>query len=351
MLLDMISVIVPAYNVASYIRDCVNSIISQSYKNLEVIIVDDGSSDDTNMIIQEMMKTDDRIRYIYQSNQGVSAARNRGLEEAKGEFITFVDADDLITTFFFEQGIRFLKTNGLDCILGQTKFIYDPLIESNNNIAKQNTEVEIYEQDGLLLYEKKVLSNGIVGDKLLDGTFTSGPVCKIFRYKLVEKIRFNTDLIRGEDVIFNLELMGGCIRVGVSKQIWYLYRQNCFSVTKQYNPEVLKSTLFFIEKLYCMYSDRYNMIPFLQVRTIKQIYGALQIGPCSSKSPLSRTQQIMEIKSILTARVIAEIISYKYKKVSFPGSITDKIFFILAKYHLYSCFYGMINVYKKMKKR
>lgn len=350
MLSDMISVIVPAYNVASYIRDCINSIISQSYKNLELIIVDDGSSDDTNMIIQEMMQTDDRIRYIYQSNQGVSAARNRGIEEAKGEFITFVDADDLITTFFFEQGIKLLKTSELDCILGQTKFVYNPLLESHNN-GELNSEVEIYEQDGLILYEKKVLSNGIVGDELLDGTFTSGPVCKIFRYELVERIRFNTNLIRGEDVIFNLELTGGCRRVGVSKQIWYLYRQNCKSVTKQYNPEVLKSTLTFIEKLYCMYSGRYNMIPFLQVRTIKQIYGALQIGPCSSKSPLSRTQQITEIKSIFTAEVITKIISYKNKKFYFPGSITDKIFFLFAKYHLYSCFYGMINIYKKMKKK
>ena len=351
MVSDMISVIVPAYNVALYIQDCVNSIISQSYKKIEVIIIDDGSSDDTNMIIQKIIQRDDRVRCIYQSNQGVSAARNRGIEEAKGEYITFVDADDYITTFFFERGITFLKMNELDCVLGQTQFVYDSLPDHFNTNMLQNSEVKIYEQKGLVLYQKKVLSNGIVGDELLDSTFTSGPVCKIFRYELVEKVRFNTDLIRGEDVIFNLELISKCSRVGVTRQTWYLYRQNCMSVTKQYNPDVLQSMMLFIEKLFCMYGDKNDLLPFLQVRTIKQIYGALLIGPCSPKSPLNKNQQIMEIKSILTTDVIGKILSYNYKLFSLPGSILDKLFYWLAKHRLYFCFLGMISVYRIIKKK
>ncbi len=351
MVSGLISVIVPAYNVAPYIQDCINSIISQTYKKLEVIIVDDGSSDDTYSIIREMIQIDDRIRYIYQNNQGVSAARNRGIEESKGEFIAFVDADDWLTTFFFEEGIRLLRAHDLDCILGQTQFVHDSSLVSNKIISLYDSKVEIYEKEGLVLYEKKVLSNGIVGDDLLDETFTSGPVCKIIRYETLEKLRFNTNLIRGEDVVFNLELTRRCRRIGVSNETWYLYRQNDKSVTKQYNPKVLQSTIALIETLYRMYNDRCNMIPFLQVRVIKQIYGALLIGPCSSRSPLNRDQQIIEIKNLFLTDLMKKILSSSNNQFSFPGSIIDKFFFWLAKHHLYYCFYSMLCIYKKIKNK
>ena len=94
--LPLISVIIPVYRVEKYLRQCVNSVISQTYTNLEIILVDDGSPDGSGKICDEYIIRDKRVRVIHQANQGLSAARNAGLEIAKGDFIGFVDSDDYI---------------------------------------------------------------------------------------------------------------------------------------------------------------------------------------------------------------------------------------------------------------
>ena len=90
-----VSVIVPVYNVEKYIKKCVESLINQEYRNFEIILINDGSVDNSGMIIDEMSLRDDRIKVIHQKNQGVSAARNVGISFSKGEYITFVDGDEI----------------------------------------------------------------------------------------------------------------------------------------------------------------------------------------------------------------------------------------------------------------
>lgn len=98
-----ISVIVPAYNVEKYIEECVGSIIDQSYKNIEIIIVDDGSTDKTGTICDKIAKTNDRIKVIHQNNQGLSVARNNGIKAAFGDFISLVDGDDIVEDDFLQS--------------------------------------------------------------------------------------------------------------------------------------------------------------------------------------------------------------------------------------------------------
>lgn len=89
-----VSVIIPVYNVETYISKCISSVIEQNYKNIEIILIDDGSQDSSGKILDEYEKKDDRITVIHQKNKGVSAARNRGLELASGDYVVFVDGDD-----------------------------------------------------------------------------------------------------------------------------------------------------------------------------------------------------------------------------------------------------------------
>lgn len=93
---NLISVIVPAYNIAPWLSRCLDSILAQTYKNLEIIVIDDGSTDGTSQIIDEYVKKDSRIVAIHQKNAGLVAVRNRGIEIAKGDWIGFVDGDDAI---------------------------------------------------------------------------------------------------------------------------------------------------------------------------------------------------------------------------------------------------------------
>ena len=115
--MEKISIIVPIYNVAPYLPACLDSIIHQTYLNLEIILVDDGSTDSSNKICEQYKTVDPRIQVIHQKNQGVSTARNAGLALAAGHYITFADADDLLEPSLLAECIKAIET-------GQTDVLY-----------------------------------------------------------------------------------------------------------------------------------------------------------------------------------------------------------------------------------
>ena len=114
---DCISVIVPIYNVEEYLGRCIESIINQTYQNIEIILVDDGSTDNSLSICKEYAIKDRRINIIHKENAGVSSARNIGLKKSKGEFVTFVDSDDYVKLTCFEKMIRGIKNNDVDMVV------------------------------------------------------------------------------------------------------------------------------------------------------------------------------------------------------------------------------------------
>jgi glycosyltransferase involved in cell wall biosynthesis len=111
---DLISIIVPVYNVEKYLSQCINSLINQTIKNLEIILVNDGSLDNSGKICDEFSKIDNRIIVIHKENNGLSSARNAGLEIAKGNYIGFVDSDDWLDETMYETLLKLIKDNGSD---------------------------------------------------------------------------------------------------------------------------------------------------------------------------------------------------------------------------------------------
>lgn len=121
--LELVSIIMPAYNAAKFIAESISSVIAQTYKNWELIVVDDGSTDDTKNIIQEFVTLDDRIRYVYQKNARQGKARNTGIAIAKSELIAFLDADDLWLPHMLESQTKLLCIRQADLVFSQVKFI------------------------------------------------------------------------------------------------------------------------------------------------------------------------------------------------------------------------------------
>ena len=111
-----ISVIVPVYNTEEYIEKCINSITGQTYKNLEIIVVNDGSTDNSLNILKSLQSKDSRIRIINQENKGVSAARNTGLDNTTGEYIAFVDSDDYLEKNMYEKMLKYMGESGADLV-------------------------------------------------------------------------------------------------------------------------------------------------------------------------------------------------------------------------------------------
>lgn len=122
---DLISIVVPVYNVENYLDRCVKSIIAQVYTNIEIILVDDGSSDNSGKICEKWKEKDKRIIVIHKKNGGLSSARNAGIEIAKGKYIAFVDSDDYISKNMYSELYRVLKQNNSDIAICGRKYVWD----------------------------------------------------------------------------------------------------------------------------------------------------------------------------------------------------------------------------------
>lgn len=139
----LISVIIPVYNVEKYIKKCLDSVINQSYKNLQIICVDDGSTDQSGKICDDYSRLDERVSVIHKKNGGSSAERNTGLEIEKGEYITFVDADDWLENNMYKFMIEKSEQteSGIDIVACSYNFAYEGKMEPTNNRKK----VPVYE--------------------------------------------------------------------------------------------------------------------------------------------------------------------------------------------------------------
>ena len=133
--MELISVIVPVYNVEKYLDECVNSILDQTYSNIEILLIDDGSTDNSPNICDFYEKQDNRVRVIHQQNGGLSLARNIGIEKSQGDFIVFVDSDDYISTDMLEVMINEMKKNIESTSILMCNFVK---VDSYGNVIKKN---------------------------------------------------------------------------------------------------------------------------------------------------------------------------------------------------------------------
>ena len=162
---DLVSVVVPVYNVQDYVFKCLESLAKQSYKNLEIIVVDDGSTDDSGKICDEFAKSDERVKVYHKKNGGLSDARNYGIKKSKGQFVGLVDSDDFVDENFIQEMIVAMKDNDADIVVcGFNKEIPKPMVVS----GKEATKKLLIEQENIdivawnKLYKKSLfLDNGI----------------------------------------------------------------------------------------------------------------------------------------------------------------------------------------------
>ncbi len=182
-----ISVIIPAYNIAPYIGRCLDSILNQTYTNLEVIVIDDGSKDNTRDIIEEYKVKDSRIVAIYKENGGVSDTRNKGLEVATGDYIGFVDGDDYVENNMYEVLINNAIKYGAD------------ISHCGYRLKFPTNEFLLYGTDRVVEQDNQ---QGVID--LLEGKFIEPSLCnKLFSKKCVEGLRLRKDLKINEDLLFD----------------------------------------------------------------------------------------------------------------------------------------------------
>lgn len=240
-----ISVIVPIYNTEKYLGKCIDSIVNQTYKNLEIILVDDGSPDKCGVICDEYAKTDDRIRVVHKTNGGLSDARNAGMRIATGEYFAFIDSDDWIEPQMFERLIDNVMRFNAEISVGG---VVDLLEKGNDYIPFKSTfdgEIKNYVLDKKDAMKKYFLGSWSAWDK-------------IYRRDLFEDIRYPVGEINEDEAIV-LKLLDRCSNVCYTNEVLYNYvhrpksssiTASAFSSRKLAWHEHCKSNLDFIKQNY-----------------------------------------------------------------------------------------------------
>ena len=245
--MKLVSIIIPLYNSGEYISDCVKSCLTQSYVNIEILVVNDGSTDNGTTIVKKLMKNDNRIKLYNKTNGGVSTARNMGIEKSKGDYICFIDADDTIEPDFVKVMVNYLEENDAD-------FCF-----SKNTLGSKKGENGVSE----------IISSGKAEELLLSQEVIVGCWNKMYRKNILDNIRFREDLFYGEGLYFINQVAHCSKQIVVCDDALYNYRKvNPESATTKFNIEKMvngEKSLFEIRKFVkkdgrnvrCMWSQHY----------------------------------------------------------------------------------------------
>ncbi|HEM2548504.1 TPA: SP_1767 family glycosyltransferase [Streptococcus suis] len=221
---DLISVIVPVYNVKPYLARCLDSLLKQTHTNFELLLVNDGSSDGSAFVLEDYAKKDQRIRIIHQENRGVSAARNRALDEARGEYITFIDSDDFVEDFYLEHLYTAAVSTGSD--IAATNF--SSFNEERQSFLFYHTK-ESYFQKVYTVQEWMDLEGDMKNNMHLAFTFSH---LKLFKRELFGDIRYPVGRLREDDAtIYKLYLKANQIHFTNEGPYYYSQRAEGLSRT------------------------------------------------------------------------------------------------------------------------
>ena len=213
-----VSVIIPIYNVEQYIFRCVHSIMMQDHRNIEIILVDDGSPDNCGKIIEELAKTDNRIIVIHQNNLGVSSARNAGLQKSSGHYVMFVDGDDWVEKDYVSYFLKIIDNGGFQ--VAMNKHFFDNCTYGSSNLSY-------------------IASSEQVTEWIYSGEMFVAVWNKIYSRSFLQEhhILFNEEIWYGEGMLFNIECLSRVDKVAIGEKSVYHQTKNPDSATRKFNLE------------------------------------------------------------------------------------------------------------------
>lgn len=245
-----VSVIVAAYNIQDYIVKCLESIANQTYKNLEVIVVDDGSSDNTGKFADEFSKKDSRFIVIHKENGGVSSARNKGIDVASGDFIGFVDGDDIIENDMYQ----ILIDNAI-------KYNAD-ISHCGYKLVENDKETMFYGTGQIIIQDRK---KGLID--IFEGSLIEPSLCnKIFRRNIVGNIRLDESIKINEDLYFNILLFNKSSKSVFEDKTKYNYikRKNSATVSGKNNIRKLTDPRKVYRMAIELFKEDFEILPFVE---------------------------------------------------------------------------------------
>lgn len=336
-----LSIIIPIYNAQAYLEECLRAVTEIKRKDMEILLIDDGSTDNSFEYSKSFLKNDDRIRIFHKENGGPSSARNYGIRKAGGKWITFIDADDRIVPSVYAQAAKWL-TSETELLFIGVKDIYTE--NDRKNILYKETEAYKYSDEELRLIEEGLIDIDHKKFRLLKKTMInfSGPVAKFYLRSVIEKnqIFFPEDIAIGEDRIFNYRYCK-CISAAYYLPVYgYYYYQNNSSLMHAFKEGKGRMLLKYTE-LFRQTADKEMEDSLLQLG-IRQYLYALKIDFChpdNEKSYLRRREEAFELKK---ESCFAEAFSRgSIWKQRLPAAVLG----VFAKYNMFC----LCNLFLKIK--
>ncbi|MDQ0256577.1 glycosyltransferase involved in cell wall biosynthesis [Evansella vedderi] len=321
-----VSVIIPVYNAEQYIAECIESLLSQTLKECEFIFINDGSTDKSREIIKAFKLHDERIKLINQENQGVSIARNKGLEQALGEYIGFVDADDYIESDMYETLYYSAKDNNCDVVFsnfeGQLdghKYIIQYPFPTNKVLPKcyVHTEIAKYliKEDNLNSVWNKLYKLNVVIDN---------------------NISFPNKVVIGEDSLFNIQIFSTVSNAMYLDYKGYHYRDVDGSATrdisaKDYYKRALEVYSLKIPENFSLYIDNKQIKELKSIKLIKSVMSFIHLYFTPSNK-MGLTMRYKYVKDMINDKYVNNALAYYFEKEYNNSGRFEKVFCKLIKY-------------------
>ena len=293
-----ISIIVPAYNAADTIERCLNSILRQTYQDIEIILVNDGSNDQTDQIVREKYSGLAQLKYVLQPNAGVSAARNRGLQESTGKYVMFVDSDDSIEPNMCELMLRSYK-DGVDLVIcGLNIYKAEKLLRTPNIGSKKYV---LYDDINYYWELRKI---------------NLGPCNKLYKRALIQK-KFDETLKFGEDTKFVIDYLRVCkVVLAIPNCLYNVFTDNANSLNRSYKGMKLHSLISVRNYELSYLAQMYPNIQDSRIyeRFFLDLHVVLRAIVESSKKPHT---DILEALNVIDYKELRKNVSFKNKYYKF----------------------------------
>lgn len=309
MIKELVSIIVPIYNVEPYLDICINSLVRQTYTNLEIILVDDGSEDKSGEICDLWAKKDNRIKVIHKKNGGASDARNKGLDISLGDIISFIDSDDYISIYFYENLINIMEQTNADIVECGFKMF---------NKKEKINDSYIYNFDYKCFNTQEAMQ-----ELILNHNLSTIPCNKIYKRHVIDKLRFKVG--KGHEDDFYMYLVFDNIKkiTKVNDELYYYLQREDSTMGKMYNLKRLDA----IEAKYERFKyieKKYKDLTLLAKKDVLFgcMYSYQQLLKTKQKKEINKGRKILKryIDNILFTRS-------EYRELN----IKNKIWIILVK--------------------
>lgn len=309
-----ISVIIPVFNVENYLEKCLNSILKQTFEDFEIVIVNDGSTDNSQKIIEYfILKYPEKIRSFIEENKGVSAARNYGIKKAIGEFVVFVDPDDVVSEFFLEELYKNAISNSCDVSICGYRFV------------KSQDENLMLADEKSIVYEKREFLNHYL---VKDIKFVV--VSMLIKRRLIidEKIYFDNRIRFSEDMMFIWDIIISCEKVVyTNKELYGYYLRNNSTMTSSSAGKILDS--------YYIVKDKLKNLPIDKYPELKYALPRWELGALYTSSKLLDYIEFTNVSFTMNSKgIYRRLVGFKdikAKILSFVLFVSNRIFYYICR--------------------